>query len=97
MNGSVDFADIAMALHAHRGKATLLQIYEHCREHVDNWRQNYKNEDSFLGTIRSVIEAYCPQSEKFVGPAFFEQTEAGTYRIITREEREAGRYQTRSL
>lgn len=97
MNGSVDFADIALALHAHRGKATLPQIYEYCREHVDNWRENYRHEDSFLGTIRSLIEAHCPQSEKFSGPAFFYQVEPGTYRIITREERETGQYRKRSL
>lgn len=69
--------------------ADLREIYREVGDLVPNWQDAYKNEESFHATIRSTIESYCPQSEKWTPDreAIFENVDRGRYRIVPPEDR----------
>jgi predicted DNA-binding protein len=90
---------VAVAILRAGGRATLPRIYAGVRELNPEWVAQYRSDESFMGTVRSTIEEYCPQSEKFKlnNPAFFERLDAGEYRVISSEEREAAERRGRRL
>lgn len=81
---------VAAALADLRLESDLKDIYAAVAKANPEWRKQYKNEESFLGTIRHTLESYCPQSENYRPdrPAFFEKTATGRYRLVPPAERE---------
>ena len=90
---------VAVAIGRLGGKGSLSAIYQKVRELNPDWVSQYKSDDTFMGTVRSTIEEYCPSSEKFTGknPAFFERIASGEYRVISKDEREALEKRGRTL
>lgn len=90
---------IAIALLNAGGEADLSRIYEEAAKVLPTWPAFYKNEEAFRGTIRSTLEAYCPQSEKYSPEreALFEKISRGRYRVVYPQDREAGKKRGRIL
>ena len=85
----VNLQIVAGALVFLKGTANLRDIYREVADLVPSWREYYKSEDSLHATIRSTIESYCPQSEKWAADreAMFEKVDRGRYRIVPEEDR----------
>jgi hypothetical protein len=77
-------------------EADLRDIYRGVQEFVPDWRNRYKSEESFEGTIRATIEEFCPQSEKYkqANEALFSRVSPGRYRVLDPSERESARGRT---
>jgi len=77
-------AIIAAAILRLKRPAKLSEIYREVARINITWPDEYKDEESFQGAIRSTIEAHCPQSEKFSHPdlPLFEWVRDGTYRVV---------------
>ena len=69
--------------------ANLRDIYREVADLVPNWPEYYKSEESFHATIRSTLESYCPQSEKWAADreAMFENIDRGRYGFVPKEDR----------
>lgn len=80
---------VAAALITRSDEADLAAIYRATEEFLPNWRELYKNEESFHATIRATIHRHCPQSAEWqVGnEPFFERVATGRYRIVPPEDR----------
>lgn len=80
---------VAGAIVLLRDEADLGDIYVQVAKLLPTWKDHYKNEESFHGTIRATLEGHSPQSAKWDASreALFERVSSGRYRVLYPHQR----------